>query len=621
MVYTCQFCGGWFPKDVLVEALNNKLKILNCPYCNNVNEVDSVKESHVKKGYDELERANFYGALDQFDYALRRTTSAAFESAKLDAYLGRALARQFIQVVYSDEDQIASHTDEPELNCYRCDDTLLSELDDYHMALKIAYNIPFSNRSEAVARVERFAKKIDGIKAAYNRRANIGDKYQLCIVYEDSTKDSEAGMMAANRIRDNLPSSIKNVFIQDHEGISDEEYEGSLLYAIHNSTCMLAVTDDDIDSRLRSIFARYYYAMNENNDGQRRHLGFISIGKNKQIILPDQHISRNVYDITHKDDYCRFVCEANMIAYGGAASIFSGFGSAPVQRPVEEEIEEQRIFSSDGNDGAPVFEGSTCTFGSYPQRRVMNPEITSVFEGEGRPSISDPNGWEIMFTGKNGQPYAWYKDKNIGEKKYRAVYFVKFREVFKSRNTDIMPSIQRMSNYLPGRIYVFSFDEIEWNVVQFSTGSAIIMSSIELESREFHNHHDEGVEWSDSSLRKWMNNDMLDVAFTPAEKNYLYTIDATDDHVSIMNSNFLSTAPKSLTKKLNNFNVSGSDYLKCLGGYFERTQSSFWVKSNDEDFGNAASVQPHDLGNIVSQCIDTTTVSVLPMIKVKLNNK
>lgn len=621
MVYTCQFCGGWFPKDLLQEAMAENQKIITCPYCNNLNEFESVKQSHVKKGYDFLSQGEFFKAHSEFNLAISSTSSAAYESAKLDAYLGRAFALQSIQVVYHDDDQIASHSDEPDLNHFACDDVSFSELVDYQMARKIALNIPFGNASEEVARIERFARKIDGVKAAYNRRANIGKEYQLFVAYEDSSKDSEAGMMAANRIVDSLPSSIKNVYVQDPSDMTYEDYEGALLYAIHNSKCMIVVADDDIDPRLTSLYARYYKAAEHNREAKSRSLGFVSIGNNKQIQLPDDSYSINVFDIDNKDAYCRFICESNMITYGGGSSIFADLAkeAKPKEEEIEEEVEDFNLFTCDTNDSAPVFEGKICKFGSYPQRRVLDPGILSIFEAEGKPTMSSPNGWEIMFRTRTGNPYTWYKDKVIGDKKYRAVYFMKFRDVFISRISDITPSVQRISNYPPMRIYVFSYDSIEWNVVQSHNGSAIVLSSVGLESREFHNKWDESVEWCDSSLRQWMNNEMYNTAFSPEEQKYIYTIDGTDDHLSIISSEFLERSSKHMTK-FDSFNISGSDYLRCLGGYCDRTVSSFWVKSEVEEFGNAAAVQPHNVGNIVSQCVDTTTVSVLPLIKVKKAN-
>ena len=619
MVYTCQFCGGWFPKDVLQEAIAENQKIITCPYCNNLNEFESVKQSHVKKGYDFLAQGEFFKAHSEFNLAISSTNSLAYESAKLDAYLGRAFALQSIQVVYHDDDQIASHSDEPDLNHFACDDVSFSELVDYQMARKIALNIPFGNASEEVARIDRFARKIDGVKAAYHRRANVGKEYQLFVAYEDSSKDSEAGMMAANRIVDSLPSSIKNVYVQDPGEMTYEDYEGALLYAIHNSKCMIVVADDDIDPRLTSLYARYFKAAEHVKEGKMRSLGFVSIGNNKQIQLPNDSYSTNVFDIDNKDSYCRFICESNMITYGGGSSIFADLAkeAKPKEEEVEDETEDFNLFTDDTNNGAPVFEGAICKFGSYPQRRVLDQGILSIFEAEGKPTMSSPNGWEIMFRTRTGNPYTWYKDKVIGDKKYRAVYFMKFREVFTSRISDIAPSVQRTSNYPPMRIYVFSYDSIVWNVVQEHSASVTILSSVGLESREFHNVWDEGVEWADSSLRQWMNNELYNTAFSPEEQKYVYTIDGSDDHLSIVSSEFLGRSSKSMTKMFDSFNISGSDYLRCVGGYCDRTVSSFWVKSEVEEFGTAAAVQPHNVGNVIFQCVDTTTVSVLPLIKVK----
>ncbi len=618
MVYTCQFCGAWYPKEVLLDVNANKEKFITCPYCSNVSEVENVKKSHVTKGYDFLESGDFYHALTAFNEALKEAdkTNTGYEGAKLEAYLGKSLAQQSVQVIYTDEDEIATHTAVPEINCYRYDDTFLGNSNDYNAALNIAYNIPFSYRDEAIARIERFAKKIDGIKLAYNKRANLGEEYQLFIAYEDRSKDTEAGFRVANTIRDRLPSSIKRVYIPDPTGMTEEEYEGALLYATLNSTCMLVVVDDDMDARLMNLYARYYYGMCDAKE-KRRALGFVSIGKEVHVHLPDHGISRNVFDISNVDGFCSFVCEANMIAYGTA---FFAHTEAVPKREEEIEVSTQTLsyVSTDVKDGAPVFNGQTCHFGSYPQHRILDQNIIDAFANEGKPSISSPNGWEIMFRSRTGQPYTWYKDKIVNGRKYRAVYFIKFREVFTSRNTDIMPSIQRMANYTPMRIYVFAYDDIEWNILQFSRNSVIMMSSVGLESREYNTQWDAWADWDSSSLREWLNHDLLDTAFTPEERKHLYHIDGSDDSLSLISGDYISNSSNSVLKKLNTFNIVGSDYLKCIGGYCDRAVSSFWIRSDSEADGSAAAVQPHDMKNLVSQFVDNTTVAVLPLVEVKI---
>jgi hypothetical protein len=146
------------------------------------------------------------------------------------------------------------------------------------------------------------------------------------------------------------------------------------------------------------------------------------------------------------------------------------------------------------------------------------------------------------------------------------------------------------------------------------------MSSIGLESREFHNKWDEPVEWEDSSLRQWMNSEMYDLAFSHAEKKYIFTLDGTGDHVSIISGDSLANSSKAMTKMFDAFNISGSDYLRCLGGCSDRTSTIFWIKAEVDEFSKAAAVHPHNVTDIVCQNIDATTVSVLPLIKVKISD-
>ena len=618
MVYTCQFCGGWFPEDKLKEALANNDKIITCPYCNNVNEMNNVQTSHLAKGFDCLDSGDFYHAELAFTEALKNVhnVDGSYESSVLDAYLGRALAVQSVQVIYGDSEQIASPTTDPELNCFRCPETYLADSADYMRAMQIAKNIPFGFRDATVARLQSIADKIDGIKQVYDRKANLGEEYHLFIAYEDDGKDAQEGFAIANRIRDNMPSGIKKVYIPTPEQSSYAEREGSLLYALHNSKCMITVVDSDMDARLMNLYARYYYAMTNDDSDKSRALGFVRYMNKSPIHLPDHGISKHVFDFENKDDYCRFACESNNIFYSNTSGL--NLSRTTVSREKSAEYEsDDLVVNAEEKEGAPRFDGKICRFGSYPQHRVMDEQILSVFTAEGKPSMSSPNGWEIMFTSRTGQPYTWYKDKVIDGKKYRAVFFMKYREVFTSRQTDLMPSIQRMANYTPMRIYVFAFDDIEWNVFEKGTRTATMISSVGLESREYDNNCDFCADWECSSIRKWLNEDMINTAFTAEEREYLFD-DLKGDKASLIESSaIVGSSNRSITRKLNTFNIVGSDYLKCIGGYCDRYLKNFWINSEIEDDGQAAAVQPHNVNTIVPQCIDDTSVAVLPVIRVK----
>lgn len=614
MVYTCQHCGAWFPKDLLFKAQANSDKIIACPYCGLITEMDTIKTSHVTKGYDCLEMGDFYSAAMEFSESLKASKGyeTSLDSKFLDAYLGRALAQHSVQVIYDEE--IADSSTVPEINCYICNNSFLEESYDYQNALQIARKITDETlRDQAITRVTQFATKIDGIKRVYDRKEANKEEYQLFIACEDRSKDAEAGLIVANRIRDNMPDSIKKIYVQDAYGLSDNEYEGALLYAIHHSTCMLVVVDDDPDARLMNLYSRYYWAM-KTADTQKE-LGFVRYKSDVQIHLPEHQISDKVFKIDDVPNYRKFVLDANkifsrtiVVPAPGATQTSNGSTSTPAT-PTSITPDIPKV------PGAPIVKGRICRFGSYPQSRVLDERIIADFTAEPKPTMSSENGWEVMFRSRSGMPYTWYKDKVIGGKKYRAVYFVKFREVFTVRATDIAPSLQRMSKYTPMKIYVFSYDTIEWNILDIARNSVTLVASVGLDCREFNNCA-LCSSWEESSIRTWLNEDFFNVAFDDDQKKFLWH-NADDESVTILDSD-LDIGNKNYRDRLNSYNIAGSDYFRCIGGFCDRSISNFWIKAPNDCDDRASVAQPHSmsLNNIVSQCVDNTAVSVLPIIRV-----
>lgn len=615
MVYTCQFCGAWFSKDQLDKVISNNEKSISCGYCGNTNVIENMRASHVTKGYDSLEYGDFHEASMEFGLALKsvKDLDVSNKTEFIDAYLGRALSEYSVQVIYDGE--IADPSEEPEINCYICNDELLDENMDYQIALKIAHSIPNDSlRAETINRVQRFAKKIDGIKRVYDRKSARGEEYQLFIACEDNRdniRDAQAGLNVANKIKDNMPSSVINrIFVQDRDAFSEEDYEGEILYALHHSKCMLVAVDNDIDPRLMNLYSRYHRAMRTEGD---KELGFVRFKDRIHIHLPDQSIAKSVYDINEKNKYVKFVCEANQVYYVAGPEVPKGFTSDDGAKAEPESHVDTSDIKAEGNGF--VIDGRVCRFGSYPQRKVIDRDIIAAFESEPKPAMSNPNGWQIMLTTKTGAPFTWYKDKEIDGNKYRAVYFMRYRQVFTLRNSDIQPSVQRVSNYLPMRIHVFAFEDIEWNILDISSRSATLVSSVGLDSCEFNN----GAlcsDWECSSIRRWLNEDFYNTAFSEEQKKQLWH-NSDDESVSLLDSD-LEFTNRYYRDKLNTYNISGSDYFRCVGGSCDKSVRNFWIKSPMELEDRAASVQPHSVSDIVMQCVDNTAVSVLPIIRINL---
>ena len=537
------------------------------------------------------------------------------KSSYLDAYLGHALAQFSVQVIY--EDEIADNNSTPEINCYICNEMYFEDCREYQIALDIARHIGNDdNRKGELGRIQKFAKIIDGIKKVYDKRKAEGTQYQLFLAYEDDSNDTVAGLNVANRIRNEMPSDLSKIFLPMRDDyLNDIEYEGEILYAINNSNCMLVITDNDIDARLMNMYSRYYWAITTNpSKYYKKELGFVRFKDKIQIHLPDHKMSGNIFEIDDTAAYERFAFAANNLIYKGASS---SVGSMGVITDIPETVNTSVVMEDISFDKyAPLVDGNMCRFGSYPQRLVKDVNVIAQFSSVPKPTMASDNGWTPMFKTRDGKTYTWYLDRELGDKKYRLIYFMRFREVFSIRQTDLRPSVQRMANYMPMRIYVFEYEPVEWNILDFSNKSAVLVSSIGLDCREYNDCELTSC-WECSSIRAWLNEDFMNTAFGEEEKKYLFT--RTDETVSLIDSD-IDFSKKLYRDKIESYNISGSDYLKCIGGFCDRDVSNFWIKKASEYDDRAVALQPHSTTNVVAQCVDNTAVSVVPKIMVRLVN-
>lgn len=612
MIYTCQHCGAWLPTDKLKNALSNNESTIICPYCGMINDIGVMKTSHVAKGYDCLEKGDFYNAEMEFSEALRpaQHLDLGAKSAYLEAYLGQALAKYSVQVIY--EDEVADKSKFPEVYCHVCNDGKIIDDTDFQIAYDLACNlVDDTARREELNRLDWFSAFVDGVKDSYDKFKRKGEKYNLFVAYEDNADFAKPGYNIANTIKTEMPDKIKKTFLPlKDEYLNDAEYEGAILYAIHNSNCMLVVADDDIDARLMNIYSRFYFAMVTNEDrSTKKELGFVRYKGKIQIHLPDHKISNNIFDYEDKESYHKLVFKANNIVYVGSE------GNVIKDTSVDTGLEET-INLADFSGNGPLFEGNKCIFGKYPQRLEKDVNILSQFSTLPKPSPSDDKGWTVMFTTKKGTPYTWYLDKEVNGKKYRAVYFQRFREVFTVRESDLKPSVQRVANYGPMRIYVFAYEPIEWNILEISMDQAVLVSSVGLDCKEF-NDSELASDWDCSSLKAWLNYDFFEVAFNDEDKRYVF--ENEDVNVSIID--IQRDFSKALRKmKIKHYNITGTDYFKALGGLSDRNVSNFWVKTTCNEYEDRAlALQPHSIDDAVPQCVDSTTVSVVPKVIVRFN--
>lgn len=169
---------------------------------------------------------------------------------------------------------------------------------------------------------------------------------------------------------------------------------------------------------------------------------------------------------------------------------------------------------------------STVYFGSYPQNRVENNEI-----------INELNKTELnwvsydYYIDSQQNNFMKYADVEFNGEKYRAVTFSAYRPYWTTSPSNASRSFQDENNYHPNSIYWFSYEPIEWVMLDPSTG--LLMSKMLVDSQPYANliyslgglsyYSDETASYyannyAESDIREWLNNDFYNTAFSETEK-------------------------------------------------------------------------------------------------------
>ncbi len=626
MIYTCQHCGAQFSVEHIREALGRKENFIQCRYCNQITDFGEVRKSSIARGYDHLSEGDFNLAMQSFSRAIGEASQRK-RKASPDAYLGYALAQFRVQTIFRDDDP--NRIEEPRLICHQCNEGDLIDNRNFRDALSaLEEGADGMVASAETQRLMKFADTVDGIRARYNEIAEEkprGFRYGMFIAYEDEPEDreSEEGRTYADKVNNNRPDGVRNVFLPDIEDYDNDplSYEAAILYAIDNSACMVVITDNNIDHRLTNIYTRYYL---KHKDGASR-LAFVRFCDKINIPLPDQSLAENVWDIDIFDGdayvssskcdgrnrFNKFVCDCNGVIYRSVSA-----PPAPEKPRAETPEEDEFVWAEEPAGEKQVYRllpGRQFEFGSYPQRREEDERIVDFFREFDRPSADDPRGWTVMFRNRTGKAYTWYRDETVGGKRYRAVYFTKFRDVYSVQDSDARAHEQRVQGYMPGRVYCFAFMPLIWNAVEMSPRKATLCTDLGIESREF-NCSDLAHDWEYSTIRTWLNGEFLETAFTEEEQQALYFDDSGEDRVFLMEKDFDERGYDSRRA------ILGSDYFKCIGGMCS-TQgiNSYWINSHDvESAEEAAVVYPTSEGRLASSFVDSTLVAVIPKIVLKL---
>ncbi len=195
--------------------------------------------------------------------------------------------------------------------------------------------------------------------------------------------------------------------------------------------------------------------------------------------------------------------------------------------------------------------GDIIQFGSYPQSKVTDEALIAELNA----LSPEWDEWTSYgYYSGNGQigsmvPGDWmrYTDIIYNGTKYRGVKFTQYRPT----NTSVAPSaadsLQDEMGYFTNEIYWFKFESISWQILDLDTG--FVVSKTLLDCQPYSNtiyinpnasstgtasfndpaYTNFANNYETSSIRKWLNEDFYNTAFSDSEKKKINTTTIKND--------------------------------------------------------------------------------------------
>ena len=266
-------------------------------------------------------------------------------------------------------------------------------------------------------------------------------------------------------------------------------------------------------------------------------------------------------------------------------------------------IEELNLPKSDDSD--------IIEFGSYPQSEVKDSATLAKLSTAAKSWVS--YGY---YSGNDShgsmKPGDWmeYADMDIngdGANDYRAVRFTQYRPYWTENSCSSGNSYQDDNGYTVNNIYYFKYEPLKWQVLDPKKG--LVLSKSIIDSQAYSNtiySNGKGYtndaagekyanDYATSSIRKWLNEDFYNTAFTSAQKQNILptTLDnkaystshskydsvSTTDNVFLLSYSEAQNASYGFTDNTDSTETRkavGTDYAKAQGLWANSNKYSYW---------------------------------------------
>ena len=265
------------------------------------------------------------------------------------------------------------------------------------------------------------------------------------------------------------------------------------------------------------------------------------------------------------------------------------------------------LFNGGKAEAAGYSVGDIITFGSYPQSEVTKESNSATYS---KLEAATKNWVSYEYYSGNGddgsmQTGDWmkYADMDIngdGANDYRAVRFTQYRPYYIQFSSSSGNSYQDDNGYTINNLYYFKYEPLKWQVLDPTKGLVLSKSIIDSQAysntiyRYVNDAYRYTVYWNNasytkyandyatSSIRKWLNEDFYNTAFTSAQKQNILPTTLDNKAYSTSDSKY-----DSISTTDNIFLLSYSEAQNASYGFTDNTSSTETRKAVGTDYAKA----------------------------------
>ncbi len=294
------------------------------------------------------------------------------------------------------------------------------------------------------------------------------------------------------------------------------------------------------------------------------------------------------------------------------------------------------LYTLINENNEPDVSGGYVLFGSYPTGLIKDESLISTLNGiAGKlPSNGDNGAWtsyKYYIFDENDVDFMWYVDVKHQNEKYRGVYFTQYRPDDTMNFSE--ENCQEKNGYLSNTVYWFKYEAIKWKILDKRDGKAWVITDNCIDSQAYRN-----IVWENSyvksSIRKWLNNDFINIAFNENEStaispeivvNEMEDVDVMDgnkpgkdtlDRVHLLSiDDAVDMIPNGQRKGI------ATDYAKCQGIHVtpSNSKSVWWLRTPYYTVESWAQVVgTHDACDFGTCEIGNTDIGIRPALWLKL---